>query len=458
MGITESYIRHNTYHILTVPSGKIAKIILNGDAFLLESRTEPYLFQSSRFELVPKDDVQLFHDATEKLIVHGSIKRVMPDTSDVAIAYDNGHLVVIGPRPDHKPTVINSPNYRVNPTFISTQLQTIVFPGEGQYEEATTLDGVKIKMKLMLTYRIHDVSRATEVLGNPESILAHVERCALTDMRNATQNNNYYAAQQTTSARVQNSQHVNPTTLNESPSAPQLLTIQDEIRQQLAKELRNIGVNLERLAFEEFNLADQKIREQFTDNAMKTAQITSKITNFEQQQLLQEQESRLKQSLANQNLTVKTIELNQQKIELENQTNNVRAAAEQKIISTKADVDSILTTAQAKAEAMKITALAEAERIKLLLLAQGEAYAQYPQLFQLEKLKIQAKAMKGIHTSIVSPEVARPMYGYGGLWDLPGKSSSPALTGVADLHDERNEEEHAVKEQPQEVIRGQTKI
>src|SRR3990167_4033732 len=104
MGITESYIRHNTYHILTVPSGKIAKIVLNGIAFLLESRTEPYLFQSARFELIQKDADQLFHDATEKLIIHGSIKRVMPDTSDVAIAYDNGHLVVIGPRPDHTPT------------------------------------------------------------------------------------------------------------------------------------------------------------------------------------------------------------------------------------------------------------------------------------------------------------------------------------------------------------------
>lgn len=52
VSLNEEYIQHGTYHIISVPSGKIAKIILDGSPELLMSRNAPYVFDSPRFQIV----------------------------------------------------------------------------------------------------------------------------------------------------------------------------------------------------------------------------------------------------------------------------------------------------------------------------------------------------------------------------------------------------------------------
>lgn len=57
-------------------------------------------------------------------------------------------------RPEPEPIIINSAVVRVDPNpFVSTNLQTIIFPTGNKYESAQTADGVLVKMKLMITYR-----------------------------------------------------------------------------------------------------------------------------------------------------------------------------------------------------------------------------------------------------------------------------------------------------------------
>lgn len=104
---------------------------------ILEFRSEPYVFKEQTFKIVRiKDDsnhVNYFVDASEKLISHGAIKRIMARTGEIAITYDNGKLVIIGAHDDNKPTLIVSPNHTVQ-GFLPINIQTLEFPIEKRKE------------------------------------------------------------------------------------------------------------------------------------------------------------------------------------------------------------------------------------------------------------------------------------------------------------------------------------
>ena len=139
---SKDYIDHGTLHLLRVPPGKVAKVWYGVQAVLLESQTEPYVIVSPLFrfsELVDQNAPLISHgtshrvrvpkgclakvwvnnvphllpareehyeyvtpyfststagdwlvDSNAKLVVHGSIKRIMPSTGEVCVAYENG--------------------------------------------------------------------------------------------------------------------------------------------------------------------------------------------------------------------------------------------------------------------------------------------------------------------------------------------------------------------------------
>lgn len=66
----------------------------------------PYVVYSPIFKLSEKAPGVLFHNAEEPVIVHGSLKRLMPHTGEVAITYDNGHLRIFSAGTDNKVFVI----------------------------------------------------------------------------------------------------------------------------------------------------------------------------------------------------------------------------------------------------------------------------------------------------------------------------------------------------------------
>lgn len=73
LSLNNELISHKLLHILRVPKAKIAKIWLGNEPYLLESRNEPYIFNTPYFTIVRKSDKELFFDASSEVIIHGSM-------------------------------------------------------------------------------------------------------------------------------------------------------------------------------------------------------------------------------------------------------------------------------------------------------------------------------------------------------------------------------------------------
>ena len=77
---------------MRIPRGKLAKVWMGSEPYLLPSREEPYVFKSPYFSIQPIEDNVYFEDACAPIIIHGPIKRLIPKTGEVAITYNNGNL------------------------------------------------------------------------------------------------------------------------------------------------------------------------------------------------------------------------------------------------------------------------------------------------------------------------------------------------------------------------------
>jgi len=306
--------------------------------------------------------------------------------------------------------------------FVSTNLQTIIFPSGNRYESAQTADGVQVKMKLMITYRIIDPKLAIKQLNSPVKILEHIEYCALTDMRNATQNCNFYAVQQTEKAKAEDK--------NDNSQPQYYQHIQDELKVNLKQELRSIGVELGRLTFEEFLIDDKKVQEQRSSNAQAIASTTAQVSNLEKERTLrlQNEETTLQVSRIqmeqrkNQEISKAETELARTEIELKMQiliaeskaqqeAAKVRIETQNKLDMQKMTADMDYEIAKVKANSLIATANAEREILVTNLQAKGEIYERFPKLYELDMVRLQATALAGITTSVISPDVAPSYFG-----------------------------------------------
>jgi hypothetical protein len=201
---TENVISHGSKHIVRVPSGKIAKVWFNNQPLLLEARPEPYVYEGAMFKIDMNGNDHFF-DATTKLIIHGSIKRIMPHTGEVAISYNSGSLEVIEPKVDNTPIRIESSTHEVT-GFLEIGVRTLVFPSEDtkktrmaesanlkpnadeiNLEIFTTKDSLRVGVKLLVSFMITKPHKALSVLLNDDGILKHIENLATVDMGKAIQ-------------------------------------------------------------------------------------------------------------------------------------------------------------------------------------------------------------------------------------------------------------------------------
>jgi hypothetical protein len=60
-----------------VPSGKIARITLDGNPILLTSRPSPYVFNTTRFSFAIDNSGSFLEETTTKLIINGALKRYL---------------------------------------------------------------------------------------------------------------------------------------------------------------------------------------------------------------------------------------------------------------------------------------------------------------------------------------------------------------------------------------------
>lgn len=418
---SEPYICNGTIHILRIPDGKIAKIWRGAEAFLLHARKEPYVFDDPMFRIEKNSQGQLFFDATARLIKHGSTKRVMPHTGEVAVTYKNGVLEILEPNPG-KPYIITLATHEVE-SFLSIGLETLVFPSEQTklqrqkdkasaeeiaYECFTTRDSVKVGVKLMVAFQIVDPELALKRLTNKEGILKHIENVATVDMGKVIQ--------LCSSQEFLNSNNMQPLKEGQEEQKQKVITniknknYQDEVTKQLQKDLLEFGIELTRFNIETPKILDQQIASEMAKFSVQSAQINAKMGFMDQQfhiaKRTAEQEATSLQIAQEQKNSATTSQAKAALAAVQSKTSAKIAEAEaaKKVAELNAEAEKISIFKKAEAEAAAIKMKAEAEKIAFEL--KGAVLHKHPYLYELELAKIKSAALTKATLSLTSQELA----------------------------------------------------
>lgn len=385
--IDEPYINHGPYHILRVPSGKIAKVWLGSTkSILLESSNTPYEFCDPTFSIVKNGD-DLFVDATTQYILHGSTKRLLPKTGQVAVTYDNGKLVIYGPNKNGSPIVITGNEHSFD-RFISINTQTIQFPSdetiekrikedrdnndmddEINYEVFRTSDGLTIGVKILVIYEIGNPSLTFDKL-NPDQIQNHIEHIVVADMGTVIQN--------CSSVDFLKS---NPYQSEKNEMLLFYKHLQEDIFNHLQKDFALYGINLIRLNLETPKIIDKLISKKLAENSLIT-------TDIRTQESLLDKKFNISKQEANTEVTKRQIIQDQ----------------ENKAIIYKAETELSAIKLQTEAILIKENTLLDISKRK------AELYKAYPCLFELELTKLKTQNMENIKTMVISPEIAKMCY------------------------------------------------
>ncbi|KAM9963314.1 hypothetical protein ACTFIW_006542 [Dictyostelium discoideum] len=377
----EPFIKHSTINILRVPSGKVAKVWVGTQPLILESRREPYVFVDAQFKVVEQIGGQdkYFHNSSATFMEHGSIKRIIPHTGEVAVTYDNGNLAIIPPPKDGKPVIIDSPTHNFE-CFIQTSLQTCLFPSKETKEQAIkdnknattdevnlkifqTRDSLRVGVVLVVAFRIVDPQIALTKLGK-EGIINHIENISFADMGKAIQ-----------LSTLQEIMYFNDTkpsaTIDESTQ-----TIQDRVKAHLAKDLYEYGIELARLQIETIKVLDTEIAKKLAGQSVTSAEFTTKQATLVKEYDIKTTEARLKAETDN--------------IALEQKGKAIIAEAQAKLESAKKQAEALLVTANAQKKVQEM---------------QGELYCKFPILAEIELAKIKSEALKS-STLYITPQDA----------------------------------------------------
>jgi len=320
-----------------------------------------------------------FINATERYIEHGSIKRIIPHTGEVAITYNNGILHIINPPRDGKPVVIDSPTHNFD-GFLLTSLQTILFPSEETKKQMIkenpsasadehnlkvlqTRDSLRVGVVLVVAFKIKDPDVAITKLGK-DGILPHIENIAFADMGKAVQLNTLQEVLYFTQNK--------PNDESNSPGPQE--TIQDHVRKNLAKDLEDYGIELVRLNIETIKVLDEDIAKKLAGQSVTSAEFTTKQATLVKEYDIKTTEARLRAETDN--------------IAVQQQNQAIISQAQAKLDSAKIEAEALLIEADAKRRAEELN---------------GQIYQQFPQLFEMELAKIKAQALKK-STIIITPK------------------------------------------------------
>jgi len=382
----EPYIQHSTIHILRVPSGKVAKVWLGTEPQIVESRKDPYVYIDPQFRLETRNtgdsgatdkNSQYFHNAIERYIEHGSIKRIIPHTGEVAITFDNGILHIIEPPREGKPIMIDSSTHNFE-GFISTSLQTYLFPSEATKKQMIldnpkasadehnlktfqTRDSLRVGVVLVVAFKIRDPEVAITKLGK-DGILPHIENIAFADMGKAVQMNTLQEVLYFTQNKLNT---------NEDQS---LQTIQDLVRKNLAKDLEDYGIELARLNIETIKVLDADIAKKLAGQSVTSAEYTTKQATLVKEYDIKTTEARLRAETDN--------------IEVQQKNQAVISQAQAKLDSARIESEALLIAGDAKRKVEEM---------------QGHLFLKFPQLYELELAKIKAQALRGA-TIYITPQ------------------------------------------------------
>jgi len=376
---------------------------------LLEAQTEPYVYNSSTFRVEGEQNNQIFSDATDELIVHGSMKRVIPMTGRIAITYDCGNLKIIEPNTNSTPTLINSQTHKVH-GFLDTNVQTCVFPSEEMktikkaenaratseeisYFIYTTRDSLKIGVKLLVAFQISDPYKVLSRLRK-EGIQSHVENLAAVDMGKTIQ--------QLSSQEFLNFYINKPQKKEEAIvdiSMPRM-NFQDVVKSALSKDLLEYGIELIRFNVETPIVLDKEIAKQMEESSLLSAKANAQESVIEQQM-------RISAAQADQKARSKQIEQNQLN---EAKLSQVKTEAEARLAQARTEAEAArlageVAMMKAKTEAEVVMMRAKAETDAMML--KGKVYDEHPSLVELKKIELVTDAIRQANfvTTVGTPQI-----------------------------------------------------
>lgn len=460
VSLSEAYISHGNFKILRVPRGKIAKIWLGSTPMILESSPEPYIFNDPTFKIVynqlANNQIEYFTNASDRYIEHGSIKRLLPRTGEVAITYNNGKLNVV--EASDKPVTIDDPTFIVD-GFQQTAAQTLVFPSKKtqedrrkenpreldniNYEEFRTSDGLPIGVNLLVVYEIFD-PKITLTRLKKDDIINHIENIVVADMGRVIQSCSSSDFQKTSQTTAKDATKLENNAIFQTQSTPTFYAhLQDEVKNKLADDLKDWGIRLVRLNIETPKILDKTIADEMSKNSLVTAKTRADASTLGL-------DYTIKQQRANQEAEKKRIEMERER--------------ENKILQAEGDAKSVTIGAQAALDAARLRA--EAEKIdyenkirkeqltnetavkriqmeneaslkkqqmeydmKIKFLEQSAAlYTNNEPFRQMEISKAQALALGGIATSVITPEIAQNWFATQGMgFFAPARNNAPAM-------------------------------
>ncbi|KAH3762885.1 vacuolin A [Pelomyxa schiedti] len=384
------YLRHGTIHILRIPKGFIVKAWHSSEAVFLEAQDEPYVLNTTLFAVEYKDQIrELFYSAADSIIVHGSLKRIIPRTGDVAITYDNGHLCVLSSKDCEKPILITSPTHTFD-SFLSTAIQTLIFPSETtkftrrrdnpqdknfMFEVFRTSDGLPIGVKVLVVFQISQPQLTLTKLSK-DQIIPHIENIVVADLGTAIQSHSVYDFQ------------------NSGPSIPStkdfFRNFQLQVAEKLALDLLEFGIRLIRINVETPQVLDYDLARKVSQFALVTKQAEAQASVLGKQLLITQSRA--------------ASQAEQERIEQERTNQNVVNAAKADALAKQLEVAAALQTTKFEAEATRIKASAEAEAAMVHTIAKEKEallLSQFPVYSHLCQAEVFAKALHKIPTIIV---------------------------------------------------------
>lgn len=409
---TDALISHENINIVRVTAGNVAKVWIGSEPVILEARKMPYVFTSPlfRYEYNKIDDKQyLYHQATEKLIVHGSIKRLIPHTSEVAVTYNNGNLVIITPNMLGKPEIIDNPFHEVR-GFLSTAIQTLIFPDKNEYLEFTTSDSLKVQVKLLVAYKITDPVSALTALDTQEEIIKHIKSVAITDMARAVQkctSQEFLASYRNTPKREAEMERKRPDSvslLHDTVVTFERKPYQDEVKDKLSEDLKKIGIELQRFNIEEAKFKDAEISRKMGESSIQAAQANAEASILEQQ-----------------------YEITKRRAEQEAEKQRIAQQQQNQAIMSKAEAE--LEASKKRAEAIVIEAEADRKANSL----RGQVLHDNPELLQLEMAKVAFLSLEKASLNVTSQDMAvllRNPLGFFGAIQKSSASGTPVLSVI----------------------------
>lgn len=420
--INVAYTNWGPYFIVRVQKSQIGLFWLDNLPLLLEARQEPYVFKSTNCRLMEWKSGTVFADTAANLIVHGPIKRILPQTGQVAITYNGGHLVTFEPKADGQPIIITSESHKFE-KFIDTTIQTKQFPSEKRkqqrikenqssahdtdypdvnYEVYRTSDSLLIGVKLLVVYRITKPD-ITFISLAPEMIDHHIESLVSADMG--------LIIQQCSSVEFLKANQVAKQEDNNEPAGEFYANIREHVFKSLTEQFKKLGIELHRFNIETIKILDKKTAEEMSKFSILNTETQARATVIGKQTALAKQEAEQKASV--------------RKIATDNENQTKISAAQADLEAAKVRQQAILAEAEARAKASileadarskarmsEAEAEAKAEQLRIQnMQRQAELFSQHPALLQSRMTELQAESMKGIQTNIISPDVAAAWYG-----------------------------------------------